>query len=94
MEHEYFGRRMKGNKIPCNFPLYQITVPTSIHYTTVDELADPIDVKNLISQLNSTKCLYVQTIDSGEFNHIDFAWGIHAADIVYSEIIKFFANFQ
>lgn len=85
---------MKGKEIPSDFPLYQITVSTSIHHTTVDELADPEDVENLISQLNATKFLHVQTIDSGEFNHIDFAWGIHAADIVYSEIIEFFANFQ
>lgn len=73
--------------------MYKITVPTLIHYSTVDALVRPKDVKHLASQLNATEKLHVQKIATGKFNHLDFLWGIHAANLVYSEIIKFFAKF-
>lgn len=94
LKHGFFGKRIKrSNEIPSNFPLHQITVPILIHYSTIDTVADAKDVKQLISELTGTKELHVQTIDNGEFDHIDFVWGIHAAEIVYPEIINFFAKF-
>lgn len=93
-KYGYFGRRKKGSKIPPDFPFYKITVPTSIHYSTVDGLVYPKDVQQFISQLNATEELHVQRIDREKFNHLDFVWGIHATDVVYSGIIKFFAQFS
>lgn len=91
----YFGRQMKRETnetvIPSDFPLHRITVPISLHYSTVDRISNPTDVKKLISKLNGTNNLHVQV--NGRLNHIDFMWGKHAAKIVYSDIIKFFDKF-
>lgn len=95
LKYGYFGRRPKSTKEkPPNFPLHQITVPIFIHYSTIDTLSDVIDVKRLINELTGTTEFYVQTIDNGDFDHIDFVWGIHAAEIVYTEILNFFTNFE
>lgn len=94
LKYGSFCRRPQTkNEQPPNFPLNQITVPIFLHYSTIDTLADPVDVKQLIAELTGSPEFYVQTIDTGEFDHIDFVWGIHAAEIVYSEILNFFANF-
>lgn len=92
--HGFFGRQMNGTTnetvIPSDFPLHQITVPISLHYSTIDKISNPKDVKKLISKLNGTTNLHVQ--ENNRLNHIDFMWGKHAAEIVYSDIIKFFAQ--
>lgn len=95
LKHGFFGKRSKAKmEKSANFQLNQITVPIFIHYSTIDTLSDSTDVKQLITELTGSREFYVQTIDNGEFDHIDFVWGIHAADVVYSEIINFFANFE
>lgn len=92
----FFGPKIKGaineSDVPPDFPLHKISTPTSIHYSKNDKMSNPIDVEKLITKLNGTKNLHIQKIDSGEFNHLDFQWGRNAAKIVYSDIIKFFAQ--
>lgn len=78
--------------LPSDFPLYKITAPISIHHSMADTVSDPTDVNTLITKLVSTEELFVQTIRD-EFKHIDFAWGMNAAGIVYSNITNFFANY-
>lgn len=90
----FFGRFMTGNKIPANFPLQRITAPISLHYSTVDTFTNPIDMKRLISALNSTSDLNVQKLDGIQFDHMDFVWGRDTADLVYSQVLKFFAKHQ
>lgn len=85
---------MKQHTIPNNFPLYRITAPISIHYSTVDSFTNPRDMYQLIWMLNGTKDLDVHIIDSGQFNHADFVWGLQAGAIVYKDIVKFFAKYQ
>lgn len=92
IKYGFFGRRMKHWKIPNNFPLYRITAPISLHYSTVDSFTNPRDMYQLILLLNNTSDLYVHVIDSGQFNHVDFVWGLHATDIVYKKIVEFFAK--
>lgn len=90
----FFGRKMRRNetKAPPDFPLHRITAPVSLHYSTVDRMATTPDVQKLITKLTGTKNLHLQEINSGEFNHIDFMWGTNAANVVYSDIIKFFSE--
>lgn len=84
-----------GGPIPEDFPLFQITAPISMHYSTYDPFTDPIDVNRLIAKLrHAVSDLHVQKISDVVFNHADFTYGIHAADLVYSDILKFFAKHQ
>lgn len=90
IDHAYFGRRQKGLSVPPDFQLHQISAPMSLHYSPVDTFTNPKDVNRLISKLNGSRDLYIQTVDQKPFNHLDFVWGIHANDLVYSEVLKFF----
>lgn len=95
MQHGFFGRMMKStsDSVPRGFPLHEITVPISMHYSTVDIFTNPADVKNLAAKLSyATSDLHVQEINDTIFNNADFIMGIHAADLVYSDILKFFAK--
>lgn len=94
IKFDYFGRRMKNSSepVPEDFPLDKITAPLSIHYSPVDSFTDPKDMNRLISKLINVSDLHVQVINDTLFNHADFIWGINAADLVYSDVIKFFAK--
>lgn len=83
-----------SDSIPDDYPLEKITAPMSIHYSTVDSFTDPIDMNRLISKLTSTSDLHVQIINGTDFGHADFIWGIHAAEMIYSDILQFFAKHQ
>lgn len=74
-----------------DIPLSQITIPLTIHYSTADIIADETDVKNLLTKLNSV--IFIQRIDD-KFNHIDFAWSMNSARLVYSKILKIFQDIQ
>lgn len=78
--------------VPEDFPLDKITAPLSIHYSPFDSFTDPKDMNRLISKLINVSDLHVQVINDTLFNHADFIWGINAADLVYSDVIKFFAK--
>lgn len=93
----FFGKRMLkfGGPIPQDFPLHQITAPLSIHYSVYDTFTDPKDVNRLIKKLgNGPSDLHIQRISDTVFNHADFTYGIHAAKLVYSDILQFFAKHQ
>lgn len=90
VRHGYFGERMKGLEVPHDYPLHKITVPMSLHYSIVDTFTHPKDVGRLISQLNGTSDLHIQSINHTNFNHLDFVWGIQASDLIYPQILNFF----
>lgn len=85
---------MTSLEVSPDFPLHKITAPISLHYSTFDPFTNEKDVKKLISKLNGTEDLYVQTVDQIKFDHQDFVWGIHANELVYSEILKFFKKHE
>lgn len=94
VRHDYFGEKMVGQEIPADFPLSRITVPTIIHYTPGDTFTAAQDMHKLVSKLTSIRDLNVHVIDYTDFGHLDFAWGIHTPNLVYSQILKFFAKHQ
>ena len=52
-----------------------------------DWLADPEDVARLLPILNSTGHLLMhKNIDY--YSHLDFIWGIDAANMVYKDIVE------
>lgn len=83
-----FGPRLDG---PCvtveNFRVEEITVPTSLHYSTDDPISNAIDVNRLIPMLSGTADLFVQEVSG--FNHLDFCRGVNAHRDVYPTILKF-----
>lgn len=82
---------MHDSQIPPDFDLSQITVPISLHFSPVDRFTNPADIDRLIPLLNNS-LVFTQTVH--EFNHVDFVNGIHAASLVYSEILRIFDEHQ
>lgn len=89
VEHDFFGRPMVGTEIPPDFPLEQIEVPISLHYSLDDPFTNPIDVNKLISKLTRTIDLLVKIIKKKPFDHADFVYGKHAPSLVYGPIYDF-----
>lgn len=87
----FFGKYMNNNQISSDFDVSRITIPMSLHYTTTDNLASPIDIEKLIPRLNNSQ-LYIQKISKPRLNHMDIIWGENAAALVYSRILKFFEH--
>lgn len=68
-------------------PLYypeNMTTPTVIFSGGMDWLADPKDVKKLLPRIPNL----VSNTFIAEYDHLDFIWGLSAADKVYKPIIK------
>lgn len=97
LELNYFGPMLPidGNnhfdgKRPKEFPLSKITAPISIHYSPNDPHTHSLDIEKLRSNLPNV--VDVQEINDVLFNHVDFLWGIHAHEIVYSRIYQLLTN--
>lgn len=91
IKHGHFGKYMHHSEVPGNFDLWRISVPISLHYSPMDRFTNPADIDRLMPLLNNS-LVYSQTVH--DFNHVDFVNGIHAADVVYSEILKIFNDYQ
>lgn len=92
INYNFFGRYKTGLRIPSNYKLWQITAPTSLHYSPVDKFTNPQDVQTLIP-LMSNCLVYVQTVDQSAYNHVDLVWGKSAANDIYKNILEFFAKY-
>lgn len=88
LQHKYFGPMMHHffSKPPDNFPIQKITATISIHYSPTDPHTNPTVIEKLTKKL--TNVIDVQEINDVIFNHVDFIWGIHAHEIVYTRIDK------
>lgn len=86
LQHKYFGPMMRKflSKPPIDFPIGKITAPISIHYSPTDPHTNPTVIDKLTTKL--TNVIDVQEITDVVFNHVDFIWGIHAHEIVYTRI--------
>jgi len=67
-------------------PLYNVSkveVPVALYWAEHDWLADPVDVQFLRKNLpNIVDDVYV-----ADWNHLDFIWGINAAETIYYKMI-------
>lgn len=77
-------------KIPDDFPIEKITAPVLIHYSPTDPHTSPYVINKLVSMLPNV--IDKQEINDVVFNHVDFIWGIHAHEIVYSRILRHLIN--
>lgn len=74
-------RRYKGDA----YNLTKITVPTILVSGTLDVLADSKDVNWIVSQLPDETLHEFNVVDS--YAHLDFTWGSHANERVYTPYI-------
>ena len=60
-------------------------VPIGIIYGVEDKLADPVDIRRLISEIGDAV-----VFDKGllGYEHIDFTWSKHAARDVYPDVMR------
>jgi len=89
---KYFGPMIRNilGKTPKDFPIHRITAPISIHYSPTDPHTNTLDIEKLRSNLQNV--IDVQEIIDVKFDHVDFIWGAHAHEIVYSRIYKLLKN--
>jgi len=80
-----------GQKTPPPYPLSGLKAKVALFTGTQDYLADPTDVKRLISELPKEKVVFNKNVDY--YSHIDFIWGIDAATLIYKDIIQLFGKY-
>ncbi|KYR00533.1 carboxylic ester hydrolase [Tieghemostelium lacteum] len=76
-------------------PIYDLTqfpstVKIALYSGTLDELADPIDVKQLVSLLPTSSILNWMIID--DYAHLDYVWALDAHQIIYTDILSIMSN--
>lgn len=74
-----------------SYNITQLNIPTVLFTGDKDWLADPIDVANMIPKINTTGKVVNIPIDG--YEHLDFIWGLDAANRVYDKIINFTQKF-
>jgi len=68
-------------------PLYyakNVTVPVYLYWGALDTLADPDDVQYLVKNLGNL----AGNCELAQFTHLDFIWGLRAAEDVYQSVIN------
>lgn len=75
-----------GQKTPPVYNASAFEVPVALYWGGQDWLADPRDVKRLITRLPQNKVMYNKEIKP--WQHLDFIWGLDAAKLVYCDVAK------
>jgi len=76
--------------IPPMYSLSGLKVKVAIFSGGNDDLADPIDVAQLLQELPHALVVYNKTIDY--YSHLDFIWGIDAFSVIYKDILQLFSS--
>ncbi|XP_064097592.1 lipase 3-like [Macrobrachium nipponense] len=80
-----------GQREPPLYNLAKVTAPVGLFWGNTDWLADPTDVARLAADLPNLVLNY--NVPKEEFNHLDFGWGIHANEYVYTKVLELFAAY-
>lgn len=83
----YFGRMLQSwlESTPDDFPFEKNTAPITIHWGVYDTHNPSADIDKMISKLRNVRSQKIEV----EFNHVDYMWGTHAKETVYSQVIDF-----
>lgn len=87
---DYFGKMMQSllDLTTDDFPFENISALITIHWSIFDTHNPEDDIKKLISKLKNVRSQKIEV----EFNHVDYMWGTHANETVYSHIIEFISE--
>lgn len=81
-----------GQEIPPAYNVSGVKVPVGLFWSLNDWFADPTDVSDLSRQLPKLTLNY--QVPDPLFTHIDFIFGVHAKDIVYSAMMKLMDRYK
>uniref|UniRef100_A0A914WPK3 Lipase n=1 Tax=Plectus sambesii TaxID=2011161 RepID=A0A914WPK3_9BILA len=74
-----------GTKTPPEYSVKDFHIPTYLYWGDEDWLADPTDVaQTLLPNLPNI----VQSNEMKGWNHLDFIWGLNAADQIYHPVVE------
>jgi len=86
------GNQIKYHqKTPPIYDLGLLKANVALYTGGEDYLADPVDVKRLLSELPQSKI--VRHVDYADYSHIDFIWGMDAKDRLYNNIVDLFSKY-
>lgn len=77
-----------GQATPPQYNVSNMRTPVVLYSAVNDWLADPKDVSYLKSQLHTR----YNSTEIAKWNHLDFAWGIDAGKILYSQLVQILKN--
>ncbi|XP_071533448.1 lipase lipl-1-like [Panulirus ornatus] len=80
-----------GQTTPPLYNLSNVHAPVGLFWGNTDWLADPQDVAHLAAELPNVVLNY--NVNKTEFNHMDFGWGIHANEYVYTYVLDLFSKY-
>ncbi|XP_077486097.1 lipase member N-like isoform X1 [Amblyomma americanum] len=75
-----------GSLQPPTYDMTLVRAPVGLYYSNSDVYSVPEDVARLESELPNVVRSYL--VPEEEFTHYDFALGIHAADMVYRDMLQ------
>jgi len=75
-----------GRDTPPPYDLSSITVPIVLATGGNDDIADPEDVKNLITSL--APGVLKKRVHMEDYGHMDFVWAMNAAEVLYPQLLS------
>ncbi|TPP39705.1 Gastric triacylglycerol lipase [Fasciola gigantica] len=75
-----------GQETPPEYDLSKFTVRTVLYHGGNDWLAVPEDIKKLANHIGKA---VINRYLLPTYNHLDFVWGMDAADLVYPTVLKY-----
>ncbi|KAK3782663.1 hypothetical protein RRG08_037667 [Elysia crispata] len=75
---------------PPQYDISKVKVPVVAFSGTQDWLADPADVRQLVNSIPNLKAWYLQPL----WNHMDFVWGLTAAQGCYSRVLDWLHTYN
>ncbi|XP_069981838.1 lipase 3 [Penaeus vannamei] len=78
------NQREYGSTSPPRYSLARVTVPVGLFWSEGDWLVDPLDVRQVASELPQVVLNY--RVPLSDFNHNDFMWAENARDVVYGQL--------
>ncbi|EEC17547.1 lipase, putative, partial [Ixodes scapularis] len=88
-----FKNKEKYGKVnPPQHKLSNTKLPVAIYWSDGDELVTAKDVARLRSELPNVVAFY--KVPDDKFTHLDFAWGITSANVLYREMIDLMDKYK
>ena len=97
---EAFDYGTRGNLVhynqstPPSYRLDSLGVPITVYWGGNDWLSTPEDIGKILLELTKNPDgPEVRDVFIPYYNHLDFVWGLDAASVIYSDIVRFFERY-